>query len=851
MAMFPNIETIMLQITQSLGVGELQTVQKQRFKKMEKKLSEHGQTAIDLLIGIIDTICDLPAPDTAKKIGPSDQERLQEAINGFAHTFEEFMQFHTAISNGTRVFGHEQKMINWLMMSDEIIPSIARKYGFWSLAKPLAPDMPDHDLWFLPRPDNKDPQKLLLPVQIITNWWLDLISFPHEEIWNDEDAATKIRNLHNWRTGKTPTLASLKTSFHPSIKFKYRGAFTTDEQATQARQFEDAVNFVRHTKRLDEKTLSGQLPTFSQQELSEILSNNASDETKLHFVEAVRKRWAVPNINVVRRRFVLARMLQDGFERLVTHLTPGVSPTEPNPLKNKSLQLISLFETTYSLTLKAEEGSRSEQESNQRFRKLVPDWLANRHLKSIMIITGNESDQLIGSLTSKFHKLENDQALPDLFIDGSISSGPSDTVVNPITEKERSELESILSSIWDSIEKKVQDKVAPLMQRGRNHPRANEYQGDLNYLEGRHQLCLNNFERAKELFDQAFIACTEVSHGALTKEIAYACLGYSAAFGSFDQKTEKYFRRIAISLTPQEVGRLGPSRPEELDILFRDTAVRASEYFRSDLYRPYEGIDPVNWPAEQSSLPVFKQFFKIALHQEWQKFSSWFKSHKDQIERRIPDTRGDSFVTALQKLSYQSLLIERQMPTVLPESPSSLVKQGLKLMAQELNTKTLEMADFKRQTPLMLACDHGDTALVKVLLDKGVDRDAQDIVGRTALHSSAAARNTECFIMLLDRGANPAVKTVDGMSALHTAVKFGVVEAVRATLDRYQARFSADDLNDIQNQLDFVRTNYDDFRRYVASEGRKLPPKIAYKTITGIFQEYAHNASNLEPDNLN
>ena len=40
MAMYPNIETIMLQITQSLGIGGLQTVQKQRFTKMEKRLSD-------------------------------------------------------------------------------------------------------------------------------------------------------------------------------------------------------------------------------------------------------------------------------------------------------------------------------------------------------------------------------------------------------------------------------------------------------------------------------------------------------------------------------------------------------------------------------------------------------------------------------------------------------------------------------------------------------------------------------------------------------------------------------------------------------------------------------------------
>lgn len=95
------------------------------------------------------------------------------------------------------------------------------------------------------------------------------------------------------------------------------------------------------------------------------------------------------------------------------------------------------------------------------------------------------------------------------------------------------------------------------------------------------------------------------------------------------------------------------------------------------------------------------------------------------------------------------------------------------------------IADFKGQTPLMMAANHGDAQLVEVLAPLS-DIDAQDYLGRTPLHAAVAGRSSACLGTVLAQ--NPDVAKVshgEANTVAHTAARFGWVEGLRLILNEF------------------------------------------------------------------
>jgi serine/threonine protein kinase len=78
----------------------------------------------------------------------------------------------------------------------------------------------------------------------------------------------------------------------------------------------------------------------------------------------------------------------------------------------------------------------------------------------------------------------------------------------------------------------------------------------------------------------------------------------------------------------------------------------------------------------------------------------------------------------------------------------------------------------------------GKTKEVTELLNKGVDINMKDGLGRTALIAAAADGRTEIMKILIDRGADMNIKGPVGMTALTAAATLGRTEAVRILLER-------------------------------------------------------------------
>ncbi len=77
---------------------------------------------------------------------------------------------------------------------------------------------------------------------------------------------------------------------------------------------------------------------------------------------------------------------------------------------------------------------------------------------------------------------------------------------------------------------------------------------------------------------------------------------------------------------------------------------------------------------------------------------------------------------------------------------------------------------------------HGDLATVQTFLDAGMDPDAQDVNGYTALMLAAEQGHTETVNLLIERGASPDVQGVEGSTALMQAAFHNRSGAVQALL---------------------------------------------------------------------
>lgn len=169
----------------------------------------------------------------------------------------------------------------------------------------------------------------------------------------------------------------------------------------------------------------------------------------------------------------------------------------------------------------------------------------------------------------------------------------------------------------------------------------------------------------------------------------------------------------------------------------------------------------------------------------------WMTCNRSKLNSRMPTVTGDSLLMSWIKghsLFVKSLPTMRQMlPVELKNDQDKLEvmlerwRQNIGLLAQQA-PKQLNLADFKKQTPLMLMTEAGDCALVRLMLQAGADPEMQDYQGMTPLHSAIKSHVDGCVDALLDHPCRLDKLTVDGQSALHTAAWNANLHATRRLL---------------------------------------------------------------------
>lgn len=222
---------------------------------------------------------------------------------------------------------------------------------------------------------------------------------------------------------------------------------------------------------------------------------------------------------------------------------------------------------------------------------------------------------------------------------------------------------------------------------------------------------------------------------------------------------------------------------EEAVPAIEDAAKAVEECFWSVLYRPYSDSDRRRPGAKDSLAEVAMRGWLLVIDGNTQKFQHWLKESREALRQREKVTlRRNSVLLYWLKVvtPYERAL----------ESNYEVLNFRMRFEAAvsallETYPNQAGMVDFKKQTPLILAADHGWVRLVEALLPYS-DVNAQDHLGRTALHAAAARRSVMCVSLLLAGDPDVSLVTKDEKhSVLHTAVRVGCVECVREIVDEF------------------------------------------------------------------
>jgi len=363
MATFPTFEATLIEIANALGASKgLQTTKKNKFKDGDMSLDNIFET----WKGILNSISDVLGLD-------------EKAKNDLISNIEHDYQIHKTIELNVFSFRASKQKIVWHYLSRVLIPAIARHAAFWQIQSKIDAGMPGGKFWYLPiiQP-TKLTTEIELPVQQVLNWLVDLIEEPRTKLAKNiekdlriyESSGTILKNLYNWQNAKnTPEISSINNTFPEEVKITFQGCFLPD---TKNSEFEQALEFTNkkgHTAESLQHEIS-----LSCEDLKYILKDDCSDNKKEEFIWKLKERYQQPPQKTIRQRLLVARAVQEGYGRLVKFLTPTIDKQCLDFEKNKTLQLIKLYEVVYNNTMDAHAqcAHLGEEAENKYFTKNQP-----------------------------------------------------------------------------------------------------------------------------------------------------------------------------------------------------------------------------------------------------------------------------------------------------------------------------------------------------------------------------------------------------------------------------------------------------------------------------------------------
>ena len=345
------------------------------------------------------------------------------------------------------------------------------------------------------------------------------------------------------------------------------------------------------------------------------------------------------------------------------------------------------------------------------------------------------------------------------------------------------ELDCYLNGERQHRPKDTRAKVQALLDEAEANEGYELWEAAILQYKAKHLLACNDFERAGKLFRAALEAGLVRNYGSLRGEVARDCLALEVANQKLIANNhETYYRAMLAGGMMEECDEIPP---------LEETARWASDYFWNTLYKPYPGVAVEKRRASGVMGKMFKELMPLLISGDQDGLQDWIKANRPLLKSNLPDVDGNSVLMGLIKMHSN---LQQRLPMMRQMIPAGLQGEARRFesmlgswrlffgqLAKE-NPKQLNMLDLKRQTPLMLMAEAGDTELVRIMLQAGADPEIQDLQGMTALHSACKSRVDSCVDALLDRPCELDKMTNEGRSPLHTASWAGNVHAVTRLL---------------------------------------------------------------------
>ena len=399
----PSIESILLQVHQSFELPPYTSKQKASFAQLKRPLNKHYEQLNEILDGIY----------RALEIH-NDESSCADLSNHIVN----FALFQKALELKTWTFNADAKQVIWQLVSHSYVPGIARFMAFWNLDDITDKGMPGGRFWYLPT-ETEDRLRVMMPVEQVCVWLLDLIGIPLDKIrenpLNNTDPDNLIRNIYNWKSGKVPRFETIKNSFSDASDIEFTGCLSINSSADIEVQLQTVTNFIKF-KHLSSEDLIREIPIRNPSEIDKIIQGNGDLENTKKFISLMAVRYAQPTFKTIRQRMHIAKAVQDGYKRLLKYLCPDVSPTNPNLGQNKVLQLCHIYKYIYNLTIEAHRLNHGEVAENEWFDRSLP--LIDKHSLFLSVAPSmySCSSSLLGELlTKRFKDMKACGPLMDLF----------------------------------------------------------------------------------------------------------------------------------------------------------------------------------------------------------------------------------------------------------------------------------------------------------------------------------------------------------------------------------------------------------------------------------------------------
>lgn len=651
------------------------------------------------------------------------------------------------------------------------------------------------------------------------------------------------RSLYKWMNDTLPEASTIKKYFDEKVSLKFNGTFTPEDSISVENQFKEALSFISRKKltagslRLEipmtqpgrlEAVLEGNADNIEKQCFIDCLAERYA-EPSMH---TIRQRFLIAR--AVQEGYTkLLNFLCPGVDRLCT------DPLENKLLQAFGIYEMVFNVTVDAYKQKKHLGLEAE---NEYFQTKIPVIYHPLLLSILPSMRRDGVKALASDLTTKFWSLDPHSPLINVFATTPETSKPIFGQIAERVKNEMQITSSIInltdaiktSSPWRALQKESSFWVVSQIAQRHDIPskakntviiRLKEIAKDADELVSAFCIELGNLigqasqkltKFTKVQVEQILIQIDSIEHSGLWNPTILRLKGFHALYSNNFKDAETYFRKaldecdkgqygelkgtlardaFAVAVAANKVNPNNHQRYLRLMLLegiiesitlpeIEDVAVECSEYFWNTLYKSYLQHPKFN-PKDDD---LFSLSIEMIFNENHDGITHWLQKNRTRLQKPMADVRGDTLLLLWIKARNKFVAGIPYMKHVLPKD----VQQELTRFERNLSfwhscicmlietvPKSVNITDFKAQSPLMLAAQAGDALLVNTLLTHGADPDLQDFKGRTALHGAVKSANFDTVKALVSSSCNLKLTTYDGMTALHTACWKGNIEAVK------------------------------------------------------------------------